>query len=118
MPQLALTGRQSAANLAQRLGAAQYIVQLVICIINACFPLPRLGWAAWCSLVASMMRWKWSGPLVQVNGVGFWLSCFKYRSRSSCKSFFDRCTLWVSACLVRMLKKHLIIFIQEAWVGV
>src|SRR5208337_1472743 len=72
-----------------------------------------LGWAAWYSLVASMMRWKCSGPLVQVNGVGFWLYFFKYRSRKSFNSFFERWTLWVSACLVRMLKKHSIMFIHE-----
>src|SRR5258706_8416644 len=54
-----------------------------------------------------MMRWKCSGPLVQVNGVGFSLYFFRYRIRKSFRSFLERCTLYVRACRVRMLKKHL-----------
>jgi hypothetical protein len=30
-----------------------------------------------------MIRWKCSGPLVQVNGVGFLLYCLRYRIRNS-----------------------------------
>src|SRR5664279_926999 len=45
-----------------------------------------------------MMRWKCSGPLVQVKGVGLWLYCFRYRSRKSFNSFLERCTLCVK-CL-------------------
>jgi hypothetical protein len=48
-------------------------------------------------LVASMMRWKGSGPLVQVKGMGFWLYFFRKSSRKSFSSFFKRCTLCVRA---------------------
>src|SRR5260370_8483182 len=64
-----------------------------------------------------MIRCRCSGPLVQVKGVGFSLYFFRYRCRKSFRSFFGRCTLCVSACRVRILKKHSIMFIQEACVA-
>ena len=52
-----------------------------------------------------MMGWKCSGPWVQVKGVGFGRYFFKYRSRKILQSFFERWTLWVSACLVKDAEK-------------
>src|SRR5580698_8208182 len=80
--------------------------QFFIVLGRAFRSLGFLGWAAWYSLVASMMRRKCSGPLVQVKGVGFWLYFFRCRSSKSFNSFLERWTLCVNACLVRMLKKH------------
>ena len=98
--------------------SCRYIIQLVLYSIRRRLPLLGLLWmGAWYSLVAWMMRWKRSGPLVQVNGVGFWLYFLKYRSRKSFKSRLECCTFCVSACLVRMLKKHSIMFSQEARVA-
>src|SRR5580658_8374569 len=54
--------------------------QFFIVLGRAFRSLGFLGWAAWYSLVASMMRRKCSGPLVQVKGVGFWLYFFRCRS--------------------------------------